>query len=199
MPTRRRGVKDSATRRLLLDATARIMTEEGYAAATTRHVAAVAGVQPALVHYYFPSLDDLFRAVFNDGAEANFERHWQALQSDRPLHALWELASDPRGNALMQEFIALANHRKAIRNDLEAYARRYREIQATAFTFILRGRHTDSDKITPLALSILLSSLPRILVMENNFGFTLGHAELLALVEHYLDILEPPASAPAGD
>ncbi|MBF6451219.1 MULTISPECIES: hypothetical protein [Nocardia] len=63
----------------------------------------------------------------------------------------------------------------------------------------MRERHTDSNKITPLALSILLSSMPRILVMENNFGFTLGNAELLAPVVHYLDILEPPASAPAGD
>ncbi|NKY48343.1 hypothetical protein HGB45_33785 [Nocardia cerradoensis] len=63
-----------------------------------------------------------------------------------------------------------------------------------AFTFLLRERPTDTDKITPL----VLSSLPRILVMENNFGFTPGHAELPAPVERYLYILEPPASAPAG-
>ena len=169
------------------------MTEEGYAAATTRRVATVAGVKPPLVHYYFPSLDDLFLAVFNDGAESNFERHWRALTSERPLHALWDLSRDPRGNALMQEFIALANHRKAIRADLEAYARRYREIQVTAFTFILRERKIDAEMMTPVALSILMSALPRILVTEANFGFDQGHDEMLALVEHYLDLLEPPA------
>lgn len=35
--------------------------------------------------------------------------------------------------------------------------------------------------------------------MENNFGFSLGHAELPALIEHYLDILELPAAKPAGE
>jgi hypothetical protein len=47
-----------------------------------------------------------------------------------------------------------------------------------------------TDKIASLALSIL----PRIPMMENNFGFTLGHAELVALIEHHLGILEPPAA-----
>ncbi|WP_040699633.1 TetR/AcrR family transcriptional regulator [Nocardia vinacea] len=195
MSTRRRGAKDSATRRTLLDATARVMTEEGYAAATTRRVAAEAGVKPALVHYYFPTMEDLFLAVFSEGTEANFERQMQALTSDRPLHALWELSRDPRGNALMQEFIALANHRKAIRTELMAYARRYREIQVTAFTFILREHRIAPEQITPVTLSMLLSGLPRLMVTEANFGFSMGHDEMLALVEHYLDILEPPAVA----
>ncbi|WP_040831273.1 TetR/AcrR family transcriptional regulator [Nocardia jiangxiensis] len=195
MSTRRRGTKDSATRRVLLEATARVMTEEGYAAATTRRVAAEAGVKPALVHYYFPTMEDLFLAVFNDGAETNFERQWHALTSDRPLHALWELSRDPRGNALMQEFIALSNHRKTIQTELAAYARRYRENQVTAFTFILRERRVDPEKITPVTLSMLLSGLPRSMVVESNFGFTMGHEEMLAMVERYLDILEPPESA----
>ena len=51
--------RDSATRALLIDATIQIMLEEGYAAATSRRVAAKAGVKPALVHYYFPTMDEL--------------------------------------------------------------------------------------------------------------------------------------------
>ena len=47
------------------------MVDEGYAAATSRRVAAKAGVKPALVHYYFPSMDDLFVAVLRDKAEDN--------------------------------------------------------------------------------------------------------------------------------
>src|SRR6476659_6415293 len=52
-----------ATREALIEATAQIMVDEGYAAATSRRVAAKAGVKAALVHYYFPSMDDLFVAV----------------------------------------------------------------------------------------------------------------------------------------
>ena len=47
-------LRDSTTRDMLIAATSQIMVEEGYAAATSRRVAAQAGVKPALVHYYFP-------------------------------------------------------------------------------------------------------------------------------------------------
>ena len=66
-PTR---VRREATREALIEATAQIMLDEGYAAATSRRVAAQAGVKSALVHYYFPSMDDLFVAVLRDKADA---------------------------------------------------------------------------------------------------------------------------------
>ena len=83
--------RESATRRSLIQATAQVMLEDGYAAATSRRVAARAGVKPALVHYHFPSMDDLFLAVLREGAEANLVRQRQALAADEPLHALWTL------------------------------------------------------------------------------------------------------------
>ena len=85
---RSRGGRASATRDALIRATAQVMLDEGYAAATSRRVAAKAGVKPALVHYYFPSMDDLFIAVLRDGAETNLMRQRQALAVDELLHAL---------------------------------------------------------------------------------------------------------------
>src|SRR5215218_5058231 len=82
-----------ATREALIAATAQIMLDEGYAAATSRRVAAKAGVKPALVHYYFPSMDDLFVAVLRAGAEANLKRQRQAFAETNPLHSLWEINS----------------------------------------------------------------------------------------------------------
>ena len=61
--------RDSTTRDMLVDATSQLMVEEGYAAATSRRVAAKAGVKPALVHYYFPTMDELYLAVFRIGAD----------------------------------------------------------------------------------------------------------------------------------
>lgn len=194
MATRRRGTKDSATRRLLLDAAARIMTEDGYAAATTRRVAAEAGVKPALVHYYFPTMDDLFLAVLGEGTQGYLARHREALTSERPLHTLWELAKDPRRNSLMIEFFALANHRKAIRAELAAFTLRYREIQQTGLTAILREREVNSDRLPPGVASFLLEAISIVLVMETNLGFTLGHAEIVGVVDRYIDELEPDAT-----
>src|ERR1700757_1858270 len=104
--------RDSTTRRALIRATAQVMLEEGYAAATSRRVAAKAGVKAALVHYYFPSMDDLFVAVLRDKAETNLQRQRQAMAESEPLHALWQL-SGAQDAQLFTEFLAMANHRKA--------------------------------------------------------------------------------------
>ena len=106
-----------ATREALIDATAQIMLDEGYAAATSRRVAAKAGVKPALVHYYFPSMDDLFVAVLRDKAEDNLQHQRQAIAEAQPLHALWQLNS-AHDAQLFTEFLAMANHRKAIRSEI---------------------------------------------------------------------------------
>ena len=58
--TRRMGTETSETRFRLLDITERVMIEDGYASVSSRRVAKDAGVTPALVHYYFATIDDLF-------------------------------------------------------------------------------------------------------------------------------------------
>src|SRR5688572_28425877 len=102
------------------------MLDEGYAAVTTRKVAAQAGVNPALVHYHFSTIDDLFLAVFRRGAEAHLARLQAAVESPQPLRCVWEVMSEPRDTALTLEFLALANHRKAIRTELADYSSRFR-------------------------------------------------------------------------
>ena len=105
---------DAGARSKLIEATARIMREEGYAAATSRRVAAEAGVRQPLVYYYFPTMDDLFVEVLRAGAEVALERMRTLLTDDDPLQALWLLSSDSAVTSLNTEFMALANHRKAI-------------------------------------------------------------------------------------
>ncbi|MQY27709.1 TetR/AcrR family transcriptional regulator [Nocardia aurantia] len=187
---RRVGAEDSATRLAILDATAKIMREEGSAAATSRRVAAVAGVKPPLVHYYFPTMDDLYLAVFRRGAEAHVERQRRAIFSDRPLRALWDLSREPHGTRLQLEFMALANQRPAIRAELAAYTDRFREIQVTALTFIARERGLDLGEFPPVVVSLLIASLSGALATESALGVHRGHEELLAFVEGHLDRFE---------
>ena len=85
--TRRIGSEDSKTRSALLDAAQELMLEEGYAAVTSRRVAARADLKPQLVHYYFRTMDDLFLALFRRGAERNLDRQERALASPQPLRA----------------------------------------------------------------------------------------------------------------
>ena len=103
----------------------RLLLEEGYAAVTSRRVAARAGLKPQLVHYYFRTMDDLFLEVFRRRAEENLARFDEAIAADGSLRNLWQLNVDPRGAAFTMEFVALANHRKAIRAEIARFAERF--------------------------------------------------------------------------
>jgi AcrR family transcriptional regulator len=184
--------RDSATRQSLIRATAQVMLEEGYAAATSRRVAAKAGVKPALVHYYFPSMDDLFLAVLRSGAETNLVRQREALADDEPLHALWKL-NNAHGARLLMEFMALANHRKEIRSEIVAYAARFGDLEESAVTLAMRAHGVDMAEFPPVVMSMIVTSLARILVLERSLGITRGHAEASEFIERVLNRYEMPS------
>ena len=185
--------RDSATRQALIQATAQVMLEEGYAAATSRRVAARAGVKPALVHYYFPSMDDLFLAVLREGAETNLFRQREALADDEPLHALWKL-NNAHGARLLMEFMALANHRKEIRSEILAYAARFGDLEESAVTLAMRAHGVDLVEFPPVVMSMIVTSLARILVLERSLGISRGHAEATEFIERLLTRYEMPSS-----
>jgi AcrR family transcriptional regulator len=187
---RRIGTESSKTRAELLDVTERLMREGGYAAVSSRNVAKEAGVTPALIHYYFPTLDDLFLAVFRRGAEKNLERHARALTSPQPLRALWEFSREPAGTALLSEFMALSNHRKTIRREIAEYAERFRQQEADLLAPRLEEYGIDPDEVPPVAILVLMSTVSRGIVMEDTLGQTTGHAETLDLVERLLQRFE---------
>src|SRR3954464_7224585 len=89
----------STSREDILEAARRLFGEEGYAATTVRRVADDAGVDPALIHYFFGSKDGLYGAAMEipfspaeiirpalaDGVEGAGERivaHFMAVWED---------------------------------------------------------------------------------------------------------------------
>lgn len=147
--SRRVGSTTSKTRAAILEATERIMVEDGYAAVTSRNVAERVGIHPGNVHYYFPTLDDLFIAVLERGADATTERLTAAMASPRPLEAMWRASSHPRGVALLNELMAAANHRKPLRDVVVERAQVAREIQIEALRALLPQYGLDTERFTP--------------------------------------------------
>ncbi|KUI34982.1 TetR family transcriptional regulator [Mycobacterium sp. IS-1590] len=182
-------------RQRLIEATAKIMRDEGYAAATSRRVAAEAGVKQALVYYYFPTMDDLFVEVLRAGAEASLENMRAALTDDDPLHTLWLINSDLRRTGLNTEFMALANHRKVIRAELKAYAERVRDIETAAVTVALRANGVDLDDYPPVAVSMLIVQIARSLCNEDAVGLTLGHDEMRDFMRRWMQSLKESLTA----
>jgi AcrR family transcriptional regulator len=187
---RRMGTETSKTRLRLLDVTERLMLTEGYAAVGVRRVAREAGVAPALVNYYFRTLDDLFLAALRRRAEAELDRHEEALRSPQLLRELWAFGSWPTGTSLIMEFHALSNHRKSIRGEMAGYAERLRRMQLDALTSRMADYGIDPEEISPLAILVVISSIARIVVMEEALGLTLGHAETREFVERFLSRLD---------
>ena len=195
MATARKPKADEGgARRRLIEATVEIMHDEGYAAATSRRVAAKAGVKQALVYYYFPTMDDLFLEVLRVGADDALARMRAALTDDDPLRALWRINSDSRRTVLNTEFMALANHRKAIGTELKAYAERVRDIETAAVTLVLRANGIDINAYPPVAIGMLIAQTARSLGNEVAVGVSEGHRELRALVERQIESLKKPAS-----
>lgn len=189
---RRIGAESSETRALIIEATELVIREEGYAAASTRRVALRAGLKPSLVHYYFPTTDDLLLAVFERGAAQSDEMIEAAIATGDPVRALWRFFSDNSRTALSVEYLALAIRRPAIRAKVAAHGEAMRSQQIALFERLLGERLTGPDDCPPAGLSVILAGIGRALFMESALGVSSGHDEAAAWVEQWLDRLLPP-------
>ncbi len=169
---------------LILRTAERIMLDEGYAAVTVRHVAKGAGVSSTLLHYYYPTADDLLVALYRHASQKDLEQLHRALGSADPMMALWRYQTDTARTALGVEFLALANHRKAIKAEITRFAEHARSLQTQALSPLPGAGITPA--CSPVCLSMLLTSVSRNLILENGVGISSGHAEARAYVEQAL-------------
>ncbi len=178
-PRRRRAASAEKVARLL-DVTEEIILREGFAAVSSRSVAARAGMNAPLVHYYFPTLDDLFVAVVRRRADQMVERMAAALASAEPLRAWWDLVSDPPGTALFVEFGAAANHRPALRAEVSRVARELRQMQIGKLASILGEYGVDPDEFSPTLVAAAIQGLAVVVVADRAAGYDTAPEEVAA-------------------
>jgi AcrR family transcriptional regulator len=82
-----RRVRDGDTEQRILDAAHTVFVRRGTAGARTQEIAREAGVNSALLHYYFRSKERLAEAVFQRAAGALLPAVIRILASDLPLDA----------------------------------------------------------------------------------------------------------------
>ncbi|MBO2447691.1 TetR/AcrR family transcriptional regulator [Actinomadura barringtoniae] len=191
MPAQRRfGSPDAKNRMALLDAAEELMLEAGFMAVSSRRVAERAGLKPQLVHYYFRTMDELVLEMFRRRAEEGLAFQAQILASDRPLQGLWAFSIDPTAVAFTMEYVAMANRSEAVRDEIARYAEQFRQEQAKALAVILERAGISSAELPPAALSVVMTSLARVVIMEKELGMKTGHEEAFALFEKWLVKLE---------
>jgi AcrR family transcriptional regulator len=196
--TRPADTAEHDARTALLEAVEKLMLSEGYAAVTSRRVAAEAGVNPGLVYYYFGPMDNLFVEVFQRSAARMLDRQAQALAAEKPLWAIWDLIRDQTNTGMNLEFLALGNHRKAVRAEMKKFSVRFRHLQFDALSTILDGYEVDTKEWPPEAVILLLDSAARFMGEERSYGLTLGHTQAIAVVERLITQVEGPRTRRRG-
>lgn len=175
------------TRGMILDVTERLMVEEGYASVSSRRIAQEIGLNAATIHYYYPATDDVFIALHRRMTERNVRGLETVLAGERPLEALWKFQSDWDQTALGVEFIALSNHRKAIRGELARVTDEARKVQAAALELAVGHSQIDRSILPPVALTTMLVAIARTLANEERVGITRGHQEVRTFVSWALE------------
>lgn len=192
---RRMGLENSASRAALMDGVEAVMREDGYAALTARSVAERAGLKHQLVYYYFQTMDDLLMATYQRHIGRVQQRTEQAFRAARPLHAFWEVCSNPFDARLNMEFMAMANHNEAIRAETIAFGEQLRRIGLEQAAARIDGADTDRAMASPMAVTQAIAAIGSTVGIEAALGIQGGHDETRAMVEWWLNRLEPEEQA----
>ncbi len=135
-------------------------------------------------------MDDLFIELFRRRAEENIGRFERAIAEDGSLGNLWRLNADPRGAAFTLEFVALANHRKALRAEIARYAEHFRSAQVEAVRRALVDSGVDEDQLPAVVALLLMTGLAQVLALEDTLGVTAGHDTTVEFVGRAIAQLE---------
>lgn len=99
-------MKNESTKQKILKAAQKVFVEEGLKGARMQKIADMAGVNKAMLHYYFKSKDNLFKKVFESVAPIMFTRILQVLNNEVDLFTKIE--------QLVDNYLTLLNQNKNI-------------------------------------------------------------------------------------
>ncbi len=177
-------------RRLILDATEDVLLKEGYGAVTSRSVATAAGIKAPLIHYYFPTIDDLLVALLQRRSDRIVGRMSEALSSPQPLTTWWEIASDPRGTTLFVELMAAANHRPLLKAEFGGIARDVRRTQMDALGTLLPEYGLDATLLPPALVAAAMQGLAFSVITDQAAGYDTHPDEAIAAMGRLVAHLE---------
>jgi AcrR family transcriptional regulator len=186
--TRRIGSQTSATREAIIKAAALVLLEDGAAGLTAASVAKKAGLKAHMVHYYFRSIDDLVLALVSQHATLGLKNTARAIASDEPLRALWEIEIAFKWGIVAMEFSNFAARHEKVRTEMTRAIEDLRRLQAEGIARHFEKRGIEPP-LPPMALTIMVSSIARQIVREKEFNVSLGHEEMIEVVEKFLDSL----------
>ncbi|MDB5724653.1 MAG: betI 9 [Novosphingobium sp.] len=188
-PARRMGPAGSEIWHAMLDGAEVILREEGHAELTSRRIAERIGVKQRLVYYYFHTMDDLVAALFRRLSERELKRLGDALSSPRALREIWNTNVSSTDARLISEFMALANRIPELRAEVTHFIEQARAIEIAAVQTAFQ-RNASGKRIPAAAIAFIASSVALSLSRERQLGVSSGHAQIVEVIEAFLDELD---------
>jgi len=177
----------------LLDAAERMLVSDGYARITTRSVAAEAGVNHGLVHYYFGSMEELLLQVLERFTDRLVERQRAMYRAEGPFIDKWRLAMrylDEDYAAgypkIWLELQAMSWNRPQLQERVRHVDEEWRSTLRTAFAEALDEHGLDREAFPLEAVLALVMTFNKGFQLEQVTGIQGGHAELLAWIDGWL-------------
>jgi AcrR family transcriptional regulator len=178
-----------AAEEALLDAAERLLVEVGYAAITTRRIAAEAGVNHGLVHYYFGSNENLLVRALERFTARLVARQRELYATDLPFIEKWRQAmrylvgDDVTYEKIWLELQAMAWNHPELRERLAQVNAEWRGVLTDAFAQAQReyGIEMPLEALVSLVLTFNVG-----VMVERLGGIETGHQALLDWIDEWL-------------
>jgi AcrR family transcriptional regulator len=191
----------SSTAEAFLDA-ARLLVEVGHAGITTRRLAAEAGANQGLVHYYFGSIDELFVQVLERFTARLVARQREMYAGDQPFIEKWRAAwrfqeedLESGYSKIWMELQALSWSHPELRPRVARVNGEWRAVLREAFERAAEEYGLTDDDPSVDVLVAMTITFGQGYALERLEGIDEGHRELLDWIERWLVSLEERRTA----
>ena len=187
----------SATAEAFLDAAERLLVDVGHAGVSTRRLAAEAGANQGLVHYYFGSIDELFVQVLERFTERLVARQREMYAADAPFIEKWRTAwrfqeEDLRAgySKIWLELQALSWNRPDLAPRIARVNAEWRGVLREAYARAANEYGLDEHDVPVEVLVAMTMTFGQGYALERLEGIDEGHGALLEWVERWIESLE---------
>ena len=191
----------NATADAFLDAAERLLIEVGHARVTTRRLAAEAGANQGLVHYYFGSIDELFVQVLERFTARLIARQREMYGSDAPFIEKWRTAwrfqeedLEAGYSSIWMELQALSWSRPDLRPRIARVNAEWRGVLRDAYERAAKEYGLE-DEFPVEALVAMTMTFGQGFALERLEGIDEAHGDLLDWIERWLVSLEQRRTA----
>ena len=185
------------TENAFLDAAERLLIEDGYARITTRRLAAEAGLNHGLVHYYFGSMEEVIVRALERFTGRLVERQRAMYAADVPFIEKWRTAMSYLEQDIAAgypkiwlELQALGWNNADIRERVARVNAEWRAVLTEAFASAAEDYGLDTTRLPLEAWVSLVMTFNQGIELERLSGINDGHAELLTAVDRWLSSLD---------